>query len=218
MPNVSTAVHHMLQACPSLEHFINLKDIPTIEPVHTTVGDALTEIIVSQMLNSSDAHKILACMRRKAGSGKIWRLSQEDLFTCGVSRSKARTIHLMGKHYDDDSRAFELWRSEPEAKVREEIKLLWGLGDWTVDRLLLHYFGHLDIWPQHDLTINHAIEKLHRTCHLQGLAWRLEPDLARPYRSYLTKILWQIDEMHLQQLRPLATSVHPAKASTPRYA
>lgn len=202
MHNVSTAIRHLQQACPSLVHFIDCQEIQTIEPVHTTVGEALTQIIVSQMLNASDTQKILTCMRRKAGAGKIWRLPQEVLFTCGVSRSKARTIHLMGKHYDADARGFESWRSEPADIVREEVKLLWGLGDWTADRLLLNYFGHLDIWPHHDLSINHAIEKLHRICLNEGLPWSLDPDLARPYRSYLTKILWQIDQMHLQELHP----------------
>ncbi len=203
MHNVSTAMNQVLQACPMLGHFLRPQDVQAIEPVHMPVGEALTEIITTQMLSDSDAAKIIHCLRRKAGSGKIWRLPEQDLFTCGVSRSKARTIHLMGKHYDADIRGFESWRSEPADVVREELKLLWGLGDWTADRLLLNYFGHLDIWPQHDLSINHGLEKLHRLCLQQGLGWCFDPDRARPYRSYLTRILWDIDQKQLRQLRPV---------------
>jgi DNA-3-methyladenine glycosylase II len=206
MQKLDTVISQVLRACPALAHYTDVQDLAEITPQHKTVGEALTEIIVSQKLISQDAEKILQCMHRKAGARKLWRLSEEELFNCGVSRSKARTIHLMGRHYDADSRGFESWRSEPQSIVRAELKLLWGLGDCTVDRLLLNYFGHLDIWPQHDLSITHAITKLQRACQNDGVPWQFEPDLARPYRSYLTRLLWQIESTQLR-LQHLNTRV-----------
>lgn len=203
MQNYHAVSAQVFLACPVLKHMVDEADIVPASSRPVCVGEALTEIIVSQMLSHCDAEKILKCMRRKAGHGKMWRLSQEALFTCGVSRSKARTIHLMGKHYDGDTRGFESWRSESEAVVRDEIKRLWGMGDWTVDRLLINYFGHGDVWPQHDLAITHALEKLYRVSLHLGEDWRFDPDQARPYRSTLVKLLWRIDEIHPLQLEAI---------------
>lgn len=185
----------VFEACPVLAKliaepwtFIHCK------PQQMPVAEALAEIVAAQMLTHAEAQHLIAELKKKASGGKIWRMSEAELFAAGLSRSKARTIHLMAEHYAADSKKFEHWRTCPVEQIRGEMNMLWGMGEWTLDMLLLRYFGHENIWPKHDASLNRVIEKLKRYCEHHGIPWKLDPNKAEPYRSYLALMFWSLED------------------------
>lgn len=192
---VPITLNEVYIACPVLKKFVTeLHPSFRLKPKHLPVAEALAEIVISQMLTQKEADSLIGELKKYAHGDRIWRLSEQELFDAGLSRSKARTITLMAKHYLDDSRQFEDWRSLPAEQIRKQLNMLWGMGEWTLDMLLLRYFGHQDIWPKQDARINRVVEKLKRYCNHHGIAWKLDPDKAAPFRSTLALILWSLED------------------------
>jgi len=185
----------IFSACPVLEQLVDSSEIfLTLRPSHIPVAEALAEIVIAQMLTHAEAEHLIIELKKKAHGDRIWRLSEEEMFATGLSRSKARTIHLMAQRYLNDSRSFESWRVEPVKNIRAKMNMLWGMGEWTLDMLLLRYFGHQNVWPKHDASLNRVVEKLKRYCEHHGITWKLDPDLAAPYRSSLALMLWSLED------------------------
>jgi 3-methyladenine DNA glycosylase/8-oxoguanine DNA glycosylase len=192
---VPITLNEIYLACPVLRHFYkSLSPEVTPKSKHIPVAEALAEIVVSQMLTQKDAESLICELKKRAHGDRIWRMPEQDLFDAGLSRSKARTISLMARHYLDDSRQYEDWRTTPPDSIRKQLNMLWGMGEWTLDMLLLRYFGHQDVWPKNDARINRVIEKLKRYCAHHGISWKLDPDKAAPFRSTLALMLWSLED------------------------
>ncbi|MBD2204113.1 DNA-3-methyladenine glycosylase 2 family protein [Calothrix sp. FACHB-1219] len=78
-----------------------------------------------------------------------------------------------------------------EMTIRNELKQIKGIGDWTVDIYLLMALLRPDVMPKGDLGIAIAIQKL------KGLTTRPKPTEIeaiaqqwRPWRAVATRILW----------------------------
>lgn len=78
-----------------------------------------------------------------------------------------------------------------ETMIRNELKRIKGIGDWTVDIYLLMALQRPDVFPKGDLALAIASQKL------KGLAMRPTPEELefiaenwRPWRAVAARILW----------------------------
>jgi 3-methyladenine DNA glycosylase/8-oxoguanine DNA glycosylase len=187
--------HEVCEACPVLADLIDTRASQfVVKPKTMPVAEALAEIIIAQMLTQKEAEHLITELKKKARGDRIWQLKEKDLFEAGLSRSKARTINLMAQQYLNDSRCFEDWRTASADIIRKRMNMLWGMGEWTIDMLLLRYFGHQNVWPKQDARLNRVVEKLKRYCEHHGIVWKLDPDRAAPYRSSLVLMLWSLED------------------------
>ncbi|MEO6702791.1 MAG: AlkA N-terminal domain-containing protein [Jatrophihabitantaceae bacterium] len=69
-------------------------------------------------------------------------------------------------------------------QIRQQLLQLPGIGPWTTDYLRMRAIGDPDVYLASDLGIKHALGALGRS------PAGLEPNLAAPWRSYLTHHLW----------------------------
>ena len=121
-----------------------------------------------------------------------WRLGARQLRTCGLSNAKCRTINEFRDRYLGNREAYEQWQHLGQDELQADIVSHWGMSDWTAEILSLFYFGHEDVFPKGDGSLKRAMEAMHIKVNTDGAGGDpIDPDLARPYRSYFAMYLWR---------------------------
>lgn len=183
---------HLRAAYPHLSDL--LKQVPPLQalkpqPLH--IAEAVTKIVVGQMLSRAAADTIysrLTAIRARRELEGSWKLSEADLLNSGLSRRKVRAIREFAICYERDPSKFEAWRTLDYPELCEAVSGHWGLSQWTADMLAIFYFAMPDVFPATDGTIIRA-RKVLEECFLLG---PLEPELARPFRTYLARYMWAL--------------------------
>jgi DNA-3-methyladenine glycosylase II len=122
-----------------------------------------------------------------------WLLSAEDLIECGLSKAKTRAIIEFGGYYSSRPTEIEAWSGLPVEDLRREVTSFWGLSDWSADILAISHFGHPDVFPKNDTTLQRAIRMAIDAYGLKPSDWKIEE--VRPFRTYLALYLWRSVDM-----------------------
>jgi DNA-3-methyladenine glycosylase II len=169
-----------------------LANLPAIQPLHPkdiSVLDALSRIIIGQMLSRKAASTIIhktETLAAQEGKNEIALLSEKEIRSCGISSSKAKAIKLFAEQYFNDVNRYENWRNLESARLFAEVNNHWGLSHWSASMLAIFYFGFEDVYPVNDGSIKRITGLLEQ----KGITF--EPEKAAPYRSYLALYLWEI--------------------------
>ncbi|HVF95701.1 MAG TPA: hypothetical protein VM871_00185, partial [Flavisolibacter sp.] len=148
--------------------------------------------ILEQQVSLASAYAAYKKLAERLGEitpQNVLGLSDEDLRSCYFSRQKIIYVRelaaaILSKHIN-----LKRFEKENDNVIRQQLKALKGIGDWTVDIYLLHALQHTDIFPIGDLALVNAV----RMVSGQQLAKEEIVAMAenwRPYRSVATMILW----------------------------
>ncbi len=114
-----------------------------------------------------------------------------ELKKIGFSRQKSLYARLLAEAILDGQIDLEALSLLPDDEVRENLKRLKGIGDWTADIYLLMALRRPDIWPQGDLALLVAMQKLK---NLPARPTREEFEKLgekwKPYRAVAARFLW----------------------------
>ena len=181
--NLILDTHENLASFISQLPVLELNAREDIQPV-----DALTEVVVGQMLSRDAARAIRSRLNNLAEEkGCVSSaLCFEDLRECGLSQSKAKTIVSIREKFDSDPEYFNGLSELDFSQLNTRLESLYGVGGWTVGILSLFYFGNPDVFAEKDGSIARAIDCL----NAQGVT--IAPEKVRPYRSYLCLYLWRM--------------------------
>ncbi|HCE2814420.1 TPA: DNA-3-methyladenine glycosylase 2 family protein [Vibrio parahaemolyticus] len=165
--------------------------ISELTPKNTHIVEAISRIIVGQMLSRHVANSIFSRVESLFETPESLLELTEAAFTQhGVSKNKAKAILNFAHMYYQNPERFDRWNELEFSQLCKESKDIWGISDWSLSILALFHFGHPDVFPHKDGTLNRAIQNLEK----QGVI--IDVDNAKPYRSYLALYLWKfIDEM-----------------------
>jgi DNA-3-methyladenine glycosylase II len=126
-------------------------------------------------------------------SGELLAHSAEALRTVGVSRQKAGYLHNVAEHWEQEKLASVDWSEYEDETLLRELTTIKGVGQWTVEMLLMFTLQRPDILPLDDLAIRGSIESLYGISG-RGKAHRAELVRAtahwQPYRSRACRYLW----------------------------
>ena len=185
-------LQHLTTAYPHLSSF--LRKVPPLEalkPQSLPIAEAVTKIVVGQMLSRDAADSIysrLTAVRTRRELEGSWKLSEADLLDCGLSRRKVRTIREFAACYERDPTKFEVWRTLDCLELRAAVSKHWGLSQWSADMLAIFYFAMPDVFPEKDGTIV-RVRQILEEHYLPG---PLDPELARPFRTFLSRYMWSL--------------------------
>lgn len=183
-------LQHLKTTYPHLSHLLN--EVPPLQAIraqHIPIPEAVTKIVIGQMLSRTAADTIYSrvmdsCNRHKfAGS---WQLPEKELLACGLSQRKARTIREFSDFYTRSAEEVEAWRDLNHKQLREAVSEHWGLSKWSADMLAIFYFAMPDVFPESDGSIIRVRQVLEQH-HIKG---KLNPQDAKPYRTSLTRYMW----------------------------
>jgi DNA-3-methyladenine glycosylase II len=191
---LSMAVAALLQRDPEI--IGTLLEISGDPPLRKSPGGffGLASIIVSQQVSVASAEAIFMRLKRSVDpleASTVAAAPETLLQSCGLSRSKIRTLKAVAAAIETGSLSLDrLASSAPEA-AHAELTAVHGVGPWTADIFLLFCLGHPDAWPAGDLALQEAVKLAlnlkarPNARHLQEIGERW-----RPWRGVAARILW----------------------------
>ncbi len=120
--------------------------------------------------------------------------SIETLRSIGLSYAKANYVQNVCRFFMEekitDAKLHKL-NNEELIKYLSQIK---GVGQWTVEMILMFTLGREDVFALDDLGIQQSIQKLYKLEHLDKKALKAKmlqlSEKWKPYRTYACRYLW----------------------------
>lgn len=122
---------------------------------------------------------------------RLLDLSDTELKSVGFSRQKMRYCRELSQVIIDGRFDVEKLSRLSDARARESLMSLVGVGRWTADIYLLMALRRPDVWPRGDLALAKAAREVKNLGDLPDQD-QLE-DLAeswRPWRAVAARVLW----------------------------
>lgn len=168
------------------------------------IEQALIKSIVGQQLSVKAAATIydrfLNLFQGQPTGAAILALEDEALRQVGLSRMKASYVKNVARFFEqEDSRQLI---ALPDDHLIEKLVSIKGVGEWTVQMVLMFYLGKPDIFPTKDLgiqiamcelfTIDRGDKKIQEKMNKIALRWK-------PHRTCASLILWKYKDLLLVQ-------------------
>jgi methylated-DNA-[protein]-cysteine S-methyltransferase len=163
-----------------------------------SIFGALAEAIVFQQLNGKAAATIFArlCALFPHAGGltpeRILRASDERLRSAGLSNNKLLSLReLASKTKAGEVPTLEDVRNMPDQEIIDRLTSVRGIGQWTVEMLLMFRLGRPDVLPADDFGVRKGFgvafgkaEPSKKEVVKRGERWR-------PYRTAASWYLWR---------------------------
>ena len=204
MPRVEEALAHLQRRDPRLGGL--LKQVGpyrlALRRGHTPY-EALARSIVGQQISGRAAQAILLRLAVVFGTPgvpppeRIRQAADRTLRAAGLSAGKARAFRDLAAHaLAGEVPGWNVLRRWPDERILATLTRIHGIGQWTVEMVLLFRLGRPDVLPLGDLGIRKGYActlgrgRMPSTRELQRRGWRW-----RPFRSVASWYLWRALEL-----------------------
>jgi DNA-3-methyladenine glycosylase II len=194
-----TAVEHLASVDPALGNFIkSYGPLKRSKPDYTEPYEALLSAVAHQQLHGKAAASILG--RLKDHCGGIWPtpdvlLAMPDLVLRGCGFSGAKTLALRdiaARALDGTIPSRARARHLSDAALIERLTTLRGVGQWTVEMLLISNLRRPDVFPVDDFGVREGYRRIHRLeAQLKPKALAAIAQAYAPYRTTAALYLWR---------------------------
>jgi DNA-3-methyladenine glycosylase II len=192
------AVAHLKRSDPALACVIarvgRCRFVPRAEGTHF---DALVRAIVYQQLSGKAAATIHGRLHGLYGAraprpAELLDTPDEDLRGVGLSRQKLGYLKDLAEHVDSGALPLDAVDELDDDEIMRSLVAVKGVGRWTAQMFLMFRLGRPDVFPELDLGIQKAVQRMQglealpapkRTAEV-GEAWR-------PYRTIASWYLWR---------------------------
>ncbi|MBF5042434.1 DNA-3-methyladenine glycosylase 2 family protein [Aggregicoccus sp. 17bor-14] len=196
------AVRALKRADPQLARVIALAGPCTLAPTEHPPFRALFRSIVFQQLSTKAASTILGrVVALYPGDfptpAAVLATADETLRAAGLSANKVRSVKdLSEKALAGIVPSREALAGLPDAEVIQHCTQVRGVGQWTVEMMLMFHLGRPDVLPVDDLGIQKGAQRVYGLRKLPS-AERLTKLAApwRPWRSVGSWYLWRALEL-----------------------
>ena len=174
---------------------------------------ALLETIAYQQLAGSAAKKIwerVIALFDQDGPrpDKLIALSEEELRSAGLSRSKAVSMReIAARTISGQVPDVQRMKSMSDEELFATLTQIRGVGPWTVEMLLMFTLRRPDIMPVTDYGIRKGFQMLYRKRQMPTPKQILKKaETWRPYRTAAALYLWRIADSAKDKKQKNATS------------
>ena len=119
---------------------------------------------------------------------EILKLSDQEMRSCQISKQKSTYLKALSAAIMDHK--IDLYRL-PELSlvdIRQQLKSIKGIGDWTTDIYLMFCLQEKDVFPIGDIAVIKTIKELTNTVAKDEIV--IHAEKWKPYRSLATFFLW----------------------------
>ena len=154
----------------------------------------LIYIILEQQVSLASAKAAYDKLLKKIGSitsVNFFKLSDVELKLIGFSRQKTSYCRNLANAIITERLNLTGLSDLDDAQAKEQLMNIKGVGPWTADIYLLMALGRPDIWPNGDIALASAVQKLKgiasrpsfEELNRMSLKWK-------PWRAVAARILW----------------------------
>jgi len=192
---------------------LHLSKDPTLKPLidqvvlkertaHKTVYEALIRAIVFQQLSGKAASSIhrrfLALFEDNfPHPTRIQSLSLEELRAAGLSRQKSGYVKNVADFFLANNLLDKDWSTETDDAIINQLTQIKGVGQWTVEMILMFTLKRMDVLPLDDLVIKNSMVSMYQV-EEKGRALKKKllaiAEPWRPYRTVASLYLWQWED------------------------
>ena len=164
---------------------------------------ALARSIIYQQLSGKAAgtihSRVEALFPRRKGlkPQDILDSPDDELRSAGVSRNKIAALKdLSAKTFDGTVPTLAKLKQMEDEEIIERLVQVRGIGQWTVEMLLIFRLGRPDVLPVNDLGVRKGFSITYKTRDLPAPSDLLEyGERWRPWRSVASWYLWRANEL-----------------------
>jgi DNA-3-methyladenine glycosylase II len=187
---MQTAIQYLLEKDPIFSSIITQYGIPDF-PRRPPGFVSLVMFILEQKISLNAAKATFISLQNKVGCIEpqlLFHLCEEDYRATGISRQKTIYLKALSEAIITGVLDINNLHRQPQAKVREDLIQIKGIGNWTIDMYLLFCIEAKDILPLGDIAIKNTLTELLGIHDLNAienytLKWS-------PHRSAATFLLW----------------------------
>jgi DNA-3-methyladenine glycosylase II len=125
---------------------------------------------------------------------QLLQLDEQSLRGVGLSRQKLSYVQNIARFFQEGQLKEQSWTDWADEDIIRQLTKIKGVGQWTVEMILIFTLNRPDVFPVDDLGIQQAMAKLYDLPE-QGRAlqtrMRQLAEPWRPFRSYATRCLWK---------------------------
>jgi DNA-3-methyladenine glycosylase II len=151
-------------------------------------------IILEQQVSLASALAALTKLKEKLGTitpQKLLLLTDAEMRACYFSRQKTLYARHLAEAIISKQLNLKKLSLLPDEKIREELKRIKGIGDWTVDIYLLFALQRTDIFPTGDLAMINAFKEVKQLkTQISKEEMIVLSESWKPHRSIATMLLW----------------------------
>lgn len=160
----------------------------------TASFQTLIHIILEQQVSLASARAALNKLKQKLKTitpKKLLALSDEELKACYFSRQKTIYARCLANAIVTKDIILKEFETLTDEEIRQKLKTIKGVGDWTVDVYLLFVLHRTDVFPFGDLAMINALKEIKKLPKETKQEQLLKvSEVCRPYRSIATMMLW----------------------------
>lgn len=154
----------------------------------------LIHIILEQQVSLASALSAFNKLKAKLGDitpANVLSLTDEELKAAYFSRQKILYARNLSEAILDERLNLQSLENLPDEDVKNELKKIKGIGDWTADIYLLMALLRADVMPKGDLALHVAWEKLKKLeARPNSDEFLLIAEKWKPFRSVAARLLW----------------------------
>lgn len=174
----------------------NIIDTYGLPPMWTrpAIFQSLVLTILEQQVSLASAYAAFKKLKEKIGfvtPKKMLALTDEELRSCYFSRQKIIYVRALASAIVSKKISLKKLSSSTDEEVRNQLKQIKGIGDWTVDIYLMHALQRSDLFPLGDIALVNSlkhIKQLHTNISKEEMLAIAEG--WRPYRTVASMLLW----------------------------
>lgn len=195
--NLSDAISH-LRKDPALQGILDKVVVPDFTPSGKVYYDLL-DSIVSQQLSTKVATVIFNRFLALFPDGyphpeQLIGIEFDRLRGVGLSNQKASYLQNVARFSLENDLENHAWHTLSDAEVIAFLTKIKGVGQWTVEMILMFTMGRPDVFPIDDLGIQQAMTRLYKLEESGKNLKKRMLELAQPWQPYRTvasRFLWR---------------------------
>ncbi len=156
--------------------------------------ETLIHIILEQQVSLASAKAALNKLKEKIGSitpKKLLALTDAEMKACYFSRQKIIYTRNLAQVIVNGELSIKKLSSLNDDEIRNELKRIKGIGDWTADIFLLMALQRTNIFPTGDLAMMNSLKKVKQLSpKITKEEIIIIAESWKPHRSIATMILW----------------------------
>lgn len=198
------AINHLRRADPALARIIEAAGPCRLKPDRAqTAFEALVEAVCHQQLTGKAAQTILGRIkalhphREFPTADDLLGTPDDTLRGAGLSRAKVAAVKdISAKALDGTIPPPTELDALDDVQIIERLTTIRGVGQWTVEMLLIFKLGRLDVLPVDDFGVRKGFMVAHKKRLMPKPAALLKHgERWRPFRSIASWYLWRAADM-----------------------
>lgn len=155
--------------------------------------ETLVHIILEQQVSLASARAALVKLKEKMGDitpNKLLGLSNEELKACFCSRQKIGYLKHLANAVTEGHLVIESLSNLDDENIRQQLKKIKGIGDWTADVFLMMALHRSNLFPAGDIALVNSVRHEMKDKDLSKEAILLLSKNWEPYRTIAAFLFW----------------------------